>query len=161
MGPGERARLMGEHRYEVQGIRSGVARTVYSGESPRGAVRAYYAYPDKYHGEVDMRIWRDGRLTTIQTVRRDMEEQSYDNNPMSLTGTRPEKPWTPGEYVALGLVLAGVGTLGYLIWQQQTAAPATASTTPATTTGATTSTTAGAGRLPPARRPLQLGPQLG
>lgn len=72
------------------------------------------------------------------------------NNPMSLIGTKPDKPWELGEYVALGLVGIGVATLGYLIYQQQVAASAAqtasaSSTNPASTsTTSTTSTTAAA-----------------
>jgi hypothetical protein len=65
------------------------------------------------------------------------------DNPMSLVGVRPDKPWTTGEYIALGLVGIGVATLGYLIWQQQTApsAQTASSTNPASTTTSTTAQT--------------------
>jgi len=64
------------------------------------------------------------------------ENQKARENPMSLTGVRPEKPWTAGEYVALGLVLGGCTALGYLIYNQQKAAAATATAAAAAPTPA-------------------------
>jgi hypothetical protein len=70
-----------------------------------------------------------------------MKRRRARNNPMSLVGVRPDKPWTTGEYIALGLVGIGAVTIGYLVWQQQAAASAAQTASASSTSPASTSTT--------------------